>query len=116
MLNQRKSDKVLVASTKELDAWRMEFDERQRLKDFEDQLVDILLVLDTTHDTILSLLDKYKQYCSDCRRHLECIDDQNFDSIESALGEKQRDVKSTRRKIETLLAKIRGTTKLVSDR
>lgn len=109
------SDKVLVASIDEKDPLRLiDVEERQRLKDFEDQLTDIVLVLDSTHDTITSLLEKYQQFCRDNSSLETACNPSDFDPIESALQEKQRDVRSSRRKIETLHTKVRGTTDLVS--
>jgi len=90
--------------------------ERQRLKELEDQLADIVLVLNTTHDTIMSLLEKYREFD---HNHYKSADEngrRGFDPIEYALEERQRDVRSSREKVETLHTKVRGTTDLVSKR
>lgn len=92
----------------------MDVEERQKLKDFEDQLTDITLVLDSTHDTIISLLEKYQQFCRDFRTMAADGNQNDFDSINHALQEKQKDVTSSRQKVETLHTKVRGTTDLVS--
>lgn len=89
---------------------------RQRLKDFEDQLTDITLVLDSTHDTIVSLLEKYQHFCRDYCTMAEDASRRDFDPIDCALQEKQRDVRSSRQKVETLHTKVKGTTDLVSQR
>jgi len=92
----------------------LDVEERQKLKDYEDQLTDIILVLDLTHDTITSLLEKYRQFCRDFYIMAEDDNPNGFDTIDCALQEKQKDVRSSRQKVETLHTKVRGTTDLVS--
>lgn len=105
------SDRILVASTDDVNP---NVEERQRFKDFEDQLIDILLVLDTTSDTIKSLLEKCKQFRRDIGNMPQSVEDDSYDSLECALLEKQRDVQSSRRKVETIHNKVQGTTDLAS--
>lgn len=116
-LATKQSDRVLVASIDGKDPLRLvDVEGRQRLKDFEDQLTDITLVLDSTHDTIVSLLEKYQQFCRDYCTMAEDVSRRDFDPIDCALQEKQRDVRSLRQKVESLKNKVNGTTALVSQR
>lgn len=110
-----KSDRVLVASIEEKDPLQaLDVEGRQNLKEIEDELVDILLVLDATEATISSLLQNYTQFCVDTSSTSEKLSDDNFDHIDSALRERQRDVLSNRKNMETLHTKVQGTTNLVS--
>ena len=88
-------------------------EEGQRLKELDDQILDVILVLDATNDTILSLLDNYRQFRQD-----SCIweepGDGVQDAIEFALQEKLKDVSSSKKKVETLHAKLKSTIDLVS--
>ena len=75
----------------------------------------MILVLDTTYETIMSLLEKYQGLKSNCQKYADEIDRMGFDPICEALEERQRDVLSSRKKVETLRTKLRGTTDLVSN-
>ena len=88
--------------------------ERQNLKDLEDQIIDIMTVLESTKDTIVSLLEKYSQCRRDFGRGVDMSDDAGFDPIDFALREKRRDVDSNRKKVKTLHVKIKSTIELVS--
>ena len=105
---------MLVASIDEAETslQPVDVEERQRLKDLEDQIIDIISVLDSINDTIISLLEKYEQFCRDFDE--ESNSAAEFDSIEFALQERQRDVVSNRKKVERLHIKIKSTIKLVS--
>lgn len=108
---------MLVASIDEKDsALLLGVEERQKLKEMEDQLIDVLLVLEATRDTIKTLLENYQQYCRDTSHRLEDGFDEGYDPIDCALQERERDIDSNRRKVETLYTKIQGTTNLVRDR
>lgn len=89
-------------------------EERQGLKDLEDQLIDVLQALDTTSDTIRSLLEQCEQFHSDTKDMSQGVGSESYNHIEYALREKQRDVQSSRRKVESLHDKVQGTTNLVS--
>jgi len=103
-----------VASIGEKDPLRLiDVEERQALKDFEDQIVDILLVLDSTSDTVSSLAETYKQFCLDLDTNDEMADGE-YDSVSFRLQEKLREVVANRRKVENLLTKVQSTTNLVS--
>lgn len=113
----RQSDRVLVASIDEKDPLRLvDFEERQRLKDFEDRLIDILLIFDATRDTITSLLDRYQEFCMGCDSTSDGGDGMESDFLFCAFQERQKDVHSSRNKVKTLHKKVQGTTHLVSKR
>lgn len=84
---------------------------RQELKAFEDQLIDILIVLDSTLDTISSLREKSQEFCREVKPFLEY--QANLDAISCALEEQQREVLLNRKKVEALQTKIQGTMSLV---
>ena len=106
---------MLVASIEADDPTQtIDVEERQKLKDLEDQIIDITSVLESIKDTIVSLLEKYNQCRRDFGRGVDMSDDAGFDPIDFALWEKQRDVDSNRKKVETLRIKIKSTIELVS--
>ena len=92
----------------------VDIEERQKLKDLEDQIIDIMTVLESTKDNIICLTEKYNQCRRDFRRGDDTSDDAGFDPIDFALQEKRRDVVSNRKKVETLHIKIKSTIELVS--
>ena len=107
-----------MASVDETDPLQLlDIEEHQSLKDLEDQMVDIILVLETTVDLILTLQGQYMQFNRDSGRKSEKVDDNEdwADAIGIAFQEKQKDAISSRRKVETLLAKVKGTVKLVRE-
>ena len=106
---------MLVASVDENDPLRLaDFEERQWLKDFEDRLIDILLIFDATYDTITSILDRYHKFRISCDSTWYDRNDVESDFIVCALQERQKDVLSSRNKIKMLHKKVQGTTNLVS--
>jgi len=74
----------------------------------------MLLVLDSTTDTISSLLDNYKQFCLDIDVNPLETNGEEFDPVAFALREKHREVMFSRKKIETLQTKVQGMSNLVS--
>ncbi|KAL9136704.1 MAG: hypothetical protein Q9175_002081 [Cornicularia normoerica] len=111
----QQTDRVLVASIDEKDPLQLaDFEERQRLKDFEDRLIDILLIFDATSDTITSLLDRYQEFCIGYDSTSDGGDGTESDFIICALQERQKDVLSSRNKVKTLHKKVQGTTNLLS--
>ena len=105
---------MVVASIHEKDSLQiLNVEERQALKDSEDLLIDNLLILDATFDTIASLLKNYQSYCHDCRKRSPEISTDDIDLVIVALEEHQREVSLSRRKIETLHRKVRGSIHLV---
>ena len=110
---------MLVASIDEKDPGNgsiqlLGVEERQNLKEMEDQLIDILMILDSTEDTLLLMLAKYREFCQEAKIVLEDGFDEGLDPIHCALQERKRDVHWNRKKVETLHTKIQGTTNLVS--
>ncbi|MCJ1242727.1 hypothetical protein MMC14_010736 [Varicellaria rhodocarpa] len=111
----QQSDRVITASVDESAVQLLDITERQELKDVQDQVIDILVVLDSTSDTIESMIEKYKQFNQDCDDPQGNYSDIEFDAIQSALQEKRREVFLNRKKVETLHTKVRGTISLLSD-
>ena len=87
--------------------------ERQQLKDLEDQILDVMLVLDSTHETIVSLIENYRRF----RQH-PCISndlgDGDSDAIDAAFQEKQKEICSSTQKVQIVHAKLKSTIELVS--
>lgn len=104
----------MVASIDEKDPLQLlNIDEHQLLKDFEDVLIDSLLILDSTAETVASLLRNYHSYCRACRARSQDTNLEEPDMVTVALEEQEREVSSSRRKIETLLRKVQGSIQLV---
>ena len=91
----------------------LDIEERQVLKDLEDEIIDVLSVLDSTADTISSLAEMYKQFCRNSLAISQDVDDDEIDLISLSLQEKQRDIIQNQKRVKTLQAKIRGTANLV---
>jgi hypothetical protein len=91
-----------------------EFEERQRLKQTEDRILDLLVIMESTLDTIDSLSQAYRDFCLRTTGALQQSPISDNDLICFALAERRRDVLSYRSKVEALRAKVKGTTKLVS--
>ncbi len=93
-----------------------EFEERQRLKQMEDKILDLLIIMDSTLDTIDSLSQRYREFRSATTVAVERAPLLDGDSISFALAEKRRDVLLYRSKVEALRAKVKGTTNLVGSK
>lgn len=106
---------LIVASPDEKDRLPLlDMEERQFFKDFEDSLLDNLLILDSTSDTIASLLKNYEIYCHTCKASVQDVNVNDLDLIKVALQEQIVEISSSRRKIETLHRKVQGSIQLVS--
>lgn len=106
---------MLVGSVDLDDPLRLaNFEERQMLKDSEDRLIDMLLILDATCDTITSLLDRYQCFRVGFDSNWDDGNRVGSDLIVCALQERQKDVQSSRNKVKSLHKKVQGTTNLVS--
>ena len=93
----------------------VQVEERQQLKELEDQILDVILVLDSTDDTIVSLIENYRRFRQDpCVCMWEEPGDVESDAMIVAFQEKQRDVYSSKKKVQTLHAKLKSTIELVS--
>lgn len=89
-------------------------EEYQILKDFEDQIIDVLLILRSTSDTIVLLAEKYRLFLYETKYVSEDRNELVLDSIAFALQEKEREVGHNKRKVESLHTKVQGATNLVS--
>ncbi|MCJ1402112.1 hypothetical protein MMC11_005331 [Xylographa trunciseda] len=108
------SDAVLVADIDgKGDGLPLGVQSRQQLKDLEDQIIDFLLILDSTYDTVLAFGQKYEQYCHSANESSINLDE-SLDSIQLALQEKQREVELLQRKVKALHKKVNGTISLLS--
>ena len=108
------ADRVVMASVDDDSPIRItEFEERQRLKQVEDKILDLLIIMDSTLDTIDSLLENYEEFRSRTAPAVEQAAARKNDTISFALAEKRRDVILYKRKVEALRWKVKGTTKLV---
>ena len=91
-----------------------EFEERQQLKQVEDKILDLIIIMDSTLDTIDALSRAHQELCSlMAMQHPDRGPIKNH-LISFGLAEKRRDILSYRSKIEALRSKIKSTTKLVS--
>lgn len=103
---------MAVASIEENDTMQPPgFEERQKLRDLEDLIIDTTSVLESTKDTTEALFEKYNQFRRDFSNE---FDDADFDPIDLALQEKQRDVVTYRKKVDVLRVKVKSTIELVS--
>lgn len=109
------ADRVIAASVDNNSLIRItEFTERQRLKQIEDNILDLLVVLDSTLDTVCSLIEKYNYGATQevLGRPSGVVPDD--DAILRGLNEKRRDVLLYRSRVEAIRAKVQGTSNLVS--
>ena len=109
------ADRVIAASVDNNSLIRItEFVERQRLKQIEDNMLDLLVVLDSTLDTVCSLIEKYSYGATQevLGRPSGIVPD--GDAILRGLNERRRDVLLYRSRVEAIRAKVQGTSNLVS--
>lgn len=91
-----------------------ELEERQQLKQVEDKILDLLIIMDSTLDTIDALSRAHQELCSvTAMQHPDWSPIKN-ELISFGLAEKRRDILLYRSKIEALRSKVKSTTKLVS--
>ena len=88
---------------------------RQYLKDLEDRIIDVRNVLESTGDLMVSIIDLYRQFRQDSQSGTYEQEHEELDSIESTLREKQRDVTSYKKSMETLHTKLKSTIETVGD-
>ena len=110
------SDRVVLASIDddpESPIQVKDYVERQKLKQIEDSIIDISIILDSTLDTVNTLLERYQ--ASHRREHSNIDTNEHFDvdDIEIGLLEKRRDVLLFRAKIDAIRSKVQSTIKLV---
>lgn len=118
--NDQKGNRIIVSSVENDDLVPVaNFDERQRLKQLEDDLVDVRLILESTLDTVESMLENYIEFSSTQPQGKHEIHLSNLateDLIIRVLEEKRQDIRLLKTKVEALCAKVAGTTELVSRR
>ena len=90
-----------------------EFEERQRLKQEEDKILDLLMVMDSMLDTIDTLFKLHEEVWSSVTIQRRDWKHPENDAISFGLAEKRRDILLYRGKMEALRSKVRSTTKLV---
>ena len=90
-----------------------ELEERQKLKQMEDRILDLQVILSSTLDTIIALLENYRLACAQNSQHpsWSAVPDHEF--IPIALEEKRRDILLYCMRIESLRSKVQGTSQLV---
>lgn len=109
------SDKVLVSSVEDDENVEIiSYEDRQKLKKIEDQVIDILLILDSTLDTTLSLLERYTHFSKPLQLAEQKRIAYGTDPIIFALNEKSQEITYARKKAKALASKIQSTMKLVS--
>ncbi|OLE52324.1 MAG: hypothetical protein AUG51_18620 [Acidobacteria bacterium 13_1_20CM_3_53_8] len=87
--------------------------ERQRLKQLEDTLLDIVIVLDSTLDTVTALLERYQSSLLSIEIRENNAYPQTKDEIVRSLLEKQREISLFKTKVDAIRSKVQGTTQLV---
>ena len=91
-----------------------DFNERQRLKQLEDDIVDVHQFLASTLDTVETMLVNYTQMFMKAPTQDESQYDQPAqDLITRALHEKKREINLLKTRVEALRTKLAGTTDLV---
>lgn len=112
---QQQSDRALLAMVEDNEDFKfLDYDQEQELKQVEDQIVDILVSLDSTLDTITALLNIYEHFNKTFRRDLEGSSIDDWDAIKLTFREKQQDIIYMKQKVEALSSKLQGTKALVS--
>lgn len=88
-----------------------EFEDRQRLKQLEDQVLDLLLVLESTLDVINALINCYKSFQS--LQIEKAAQNPSVDVTLCEFQERLNDVNLYVKRAQLLLSKISGTSQLV---
>jgi hypothetical protein len=91
-----------------------ELEERQQLKQVEDKILDLLIIMDSTLDTIDSLARVHQEVWSTVTTQNPDQRLPENDLVGFGLAEKRRDILVYRSKVEALRSKVKSTTKLVS--
>jgi hypothetical protein len=91
-----------------------EFEERQRLKQVEDRVLDLQLVFESTLDTVDSLLRAYEKYTFFCEIHDTVSGGPETDVINLALTEKRRELQLYLAEVAALRSKVQSTASMVS--
>ena len=110
-----KVNRVIMADINDEDPLRVtELEERQRLKQVEDDLLDLQVVFSSTLDTIDTLLTNYEQFGQHMTSQHEGTQGLKEDLLFMAFREKRRDLMGYMTKLDALRAKVQGTSDLAS--
>jgi hypothetical protein len=92
-----------------------DFNERQRFKQLEDELIDIRVNLDSSWDIVESMLENYKQFLLAHAQVKDFMDSEEAseDLIVRAFQARSKEVKLLKLKLEALQAKAAGNSELV---
>ena len=105
---------MLVASINEKEALHStNVEERQMLKDLEDELLDVILVFESMHGTLVKLLRNYDWYHNADANSIT-TKGERFDCVSEALLVRQENIILHQKKIQTLHKKLKGIINLVS--
>ena len=83
------------------------FEERQKMKMIEDLVLDLFVALDSSRDTVDSLLGMYDEY--------KQSKEGSIDLVRHALLEQVREIDLYKVKADSLLSKIKGAKQLVTN-
>ena len=93
--------KVEVGKFATLIDFDINFEDRQRLKQLDDKVMDILVIFDSTLDTISNLLGKCE------------VLDPTSSTFTQTLSEQQREIELNKEKATALYKKVMATSQLV---
>lgn len=93
-------------------ALSLKIEQRQTFQDIEDYIINALAALDSTVDTVSAMTQDYRQFCLSYG-HADDANSNESDPVSLALKEKQREINSSRKKIEALQKKVEGSISLV---
>lgn len=111
---ESQADRVIAASVDEDSLIKItEFTERQRLQQIDDDIVDLLVMLDSTLDTIASIEEEYIGLSTHQGIDLQISETPKLDPIRACLLQKRKETLLYKSKAEHLRAKVSGTTELV---
>ena len=94
-------------------AYTVDVQDYQSLKEIEDRGSDVLLCLDSTLDTVTTIRERYTSYPL-ARDGLKQEDIRTQDEMLFALEEQRKSIQYSRKKVEALLSKAEHTRALVS--
>ncbi|MCJ1250174.1 hypothetical protein MMC30_007400 [Trapelia coarctata] len=108
----RESDRLVVADVDAEGPLSLKIEQRQTFKDIEDYIIDALVALDSTSETVHAMVQDYRQFCLSYG-NTHSANRNESDPVSLALLEKQREISSSRKKIEALQRKVEGSISLV---
>ncbi|OCL07709.1 hypothetical protein AOQ84DRAFT_440040 [Glonium stellatum] len=112
---QRLADKALLAMIEDDKDFKfLDYDQEQELKQVEDRVVDVTVSLNSTLDTLTTLLDMYGHFSKQTRECLEKSAVYDWDAITFALREKMQEVNYMKQNVDALSSKLQSTKGLIS--